>query len=254
MRVSSVFKVRRAKDYPIFHIVAPNQHILGMMFMRFQEHYESSSSKLRDKYFTWEEAMNFFALKCPDAVGHFHYIEEVRGYNVPGNHIQQVGLGFRDLTKAESKLIELLQKEGFNMLGDEPSYVIASYQPSTTEEKIGDATWHELCHALFYCNEDYRKVVKRIVRKYERAGHLKGIHKILKEQGYSPVVYLDEVHAYALDNYCVGSFKITMTRQLENMKKELFQELAPFLPKGQRKVKNVDNFFNKFTKYTWKYV
>ena len=57
---------------------------------------------------------------------------------------------------------------------------------------------HEKRHALYYCNPDYKKRVKRSWTKLKRSSPLTyvKIKNKLKRDGYQPKVYIDEFQAY----------------------------------------------------------
>ena len=195
----------RLKQKNIVLLTFPTQKELILTMCRPQEFYEAATSKLRNNKFTYEEVIDFYM----DTEGNLDYFNMWTGFNLPG-HVMDEFFNRFDLTKREAKLKSAVRKVA---KGD--YYVIAV--------KAGDdATLdHELVHAHFYLNADYKKKATSLVNGLPK-NILKKITVQLKTMGYTSAVIKDEINAY------LSTSKISwLNNDLElNLKKET---IKPFI-------------------------
>ena len=150
-------------------------------FLRFQEHYESP--KFRNQVFTIGQFRDWYARQY----GAFTYHEDWNGMNIPSYVFDAFKSGLFDpLTKKESKLLNLFKDR------TDTYYVLGIN--STDEEQALD---HEICHGLFYTNQDYKEEVLEALKPYDLAN----LKDWLIEIGYCEEVLDDECHAYISADY-----------------------------------------------------
>src|SRR5206468_3707182 len=117
--------------------------------------YESPYKEIRGKHFTLEQFMDRYAR----ARGNFTYTTDWSGFNVPGHIVDNFFVEFLgDLLEKEQTLFECLKPHGCDnqfVCGAVRYYVIALYDD--------DCLDHELAHAFYYLNDDYRKTVDGMV-------------------------------------------------------------------------------------------
>lgn len=150
---------------------------IALHFLRFQEHYESP--RFRGKVFTWLEYITWYM----ETYGAFTYPQDWNGFNFPGCVLTPFRKGrFNPLTDREKALLGALKNV------KPKDYVIG------TREEEKDTIDHELAHALWYTNRDYREEVFRVLDggKYDRQ------YKVMLRQGYDHSVLTDELQAYAI--------------------------------------------------------
>lgn len=156
----------------------PDEEALARAFMRVQEHYESPNDEFRKRPFTIGEYRDWYSREW----GGFTYSQDWAGYNVPDYIIRAFLLGlFEPLTAAEEELVELFRcrSDKFYVIG------VSSNSPSDTKE-------HEICHGLYYTNQEYHsEVVSALKNK-----NLDDLKKFLLENMYCEGTVLDECHAY----------------------------------------------------------
>lgn len=174
----------------VLHLQFKSQHELCEAMMRVQEFYESPYNQIRNQYFKRETFEVLYAL---DHGGEFSYHADWHGFNVPGNIVRQFFETFNaehDLTPAERKIQNII-----NAI-DPHFYLIATYEDANDTDD--DAVLHELCHAMWYLDPEYRarafKEVSYFWHLYPKAARLLRDH--LKSQGYSDSVMDDEFNAY----------------------------------------------------------
>jgi len=162
----------------IYIVQFDTQKNMAETFLRFQEHYESP--KFMGQIFTHHEFEKWYT----KIKGKFSYYEDWDGFNIPSSALNPFKKGkFNPLTKNEKKLLTLFK----NIKGD--FYIIAYHGGG--HHLLG----HELAHALFYTNKEYKKKVLKILKKY----NLKKIKKELSSAGgYEKHVIEDEIQAYAV--------------------------------------------------------
>jgi hypothetical protein len=149
------------------------QYELTSTFLRVQEHYESP--QFHGRIFTLEQYMDWYVAEN----GAFSYFQDWSGFNVPSTAFQPFYEGkFDPLTRKEKRLLALFRnlKERF--------YVIGIYD----DGKKGTLT-HELAHALFFIDDDYRQAVREAMRGYDTSA----LEKQLAKAGYARHVIPDEV-------------------------------------------------------------
>jgi hypothetical protein len=147
---------------------------------RVQEYYESNNKKIHNKIFTTED----FIEEYTDSGGNLDYFSFWEGFNVPGNIINNFFKSF-ELTKREIVFKKTIEKF---LDRKKDYYVIATDGDNTTLK-------HELAHALYYLNEEYREKVKEIIENIPASEHKKLINNLNKLQ-YNDSVHTDEIQAY----------------------------------------------------------
>ena len=173
----SISEVNVANVYCITH---QDSKMLARMFMRLQEHYESSNIEFRNKPFSRDEFKTWYAANQSES-GTFSYYSDWSGFNIPSNIVHQFRMGdWGELHELELKLLKLTE----NL--QEPYYLIGVADDSDLVLE------HEIAHGLYYTNETYRTEVNNILGRYR----FTELYNRLRDMGYGDNVLLDEVHAY----------------------------------------------------------
>jgi hypothetical protein len=156
------------------------QEDLALSFLRFQEYYESP--RFRGQTFSLDEFKTWYAAEN----GSFSYVDDWSGFNIPSSVFGSFKRGdFDPLSGREKALISAFDGE------PQPFYVIGTNEGS-------DALEHEICHALFYVDSEYRSAAKKIIS--DHLDQLAPIFLEMTKMGYHQSVHVDEVHAYASAN------------------------------------------------------
>jgi len=179
------------------------QEDLALSFLRFQECYESP--RFRGQAFSLDEFKAWYAAEN----GSFSYVDDWSGFNIPSSMFDPFKRGnFDPLSDREKALIAAFVDE------PQPFYVIGANEGS-------DALEHEICHALFYVDPEYRAAAQKIISdNLDKLAHL---FLEVADMGYHQSVHVDEVHAYVsanpdwlTDNDLKCDVKIT--KQLQDLK------------------------------------
>jgi len=188
----------------IFVVRFTTQYELASTFLRVQEHYEST--RFKNRVFTLEEYMDWYA----ERFGAFTYFEDWSGFNVPSTALRPFYDGtFDPLREKERRLLAMFRRIR------EPFYVIGI----ASEQDLH----HELAHALYYMQPEYRKAVNAAMRNYNTAG----LARRLAAMGYHRSVLADEVHAYLVSAEDLGEIKATRHAPLRKELKTIYRRFAP---------------------------
>jgi hypothetical protein len=177
----------------IIHIRVQEKKTLASVFYRFQEHYESPFPEIRGKIFTLGQLRSMGSRNKPGVntyEGGHNFDSDWSGYNFPSYILDPFIKGLFDpLTEYEQDVVNTLRyKQG-------KFYVIGTFG----ENDPHGALDHEICHALYYVNEDYKKETDQVLDKYR--DQLFGIIEMLKSWGYADTVIDDEIQAYMSADY-----------------------------------------------------
>jgi len=169
-----LFKFKKVKD-------------IALTFFRVQEYYESQNENLIGKKFTVFD----FIEQSMDKEGFIPYFYSWTGFNIPGHIFDEWYNLYKyiELTTYEVQLGHCVRE---NAPRDKPYYVIASLH------KDKQTIDHEMAHALFYLNEEYKHIMEGLVStfRFYYPENYKILCKYLKELGYNKLVYVDEIQAY----------------------------------------------------------
>lgn len=161
----------------------PNRRELTMTMCRPQEFYESSHSEIKGQKFDWEKFLEVFS----DDNGRLEYFSFWSGFNFPGNAFEKFLKVFEgDLSRRERRLA----KEVFARVDRENPYYIIATLPSAE-----DTIRHELAHALFCVDSEYKKSCEEDVFNLPLEIREK-MESGLTALGYSADVHVDEIQAY----------------------------------------------------------
>lgn len=172
--------------YPGLYLYTfPNQFELCHTFFRLQEFYESPIRKIRGKYFTYEDAITYYAYDQKEQPG-FTYFEDWAGFNIPGNVVNEFWKKFgNDLTSKEYGVFDKLLDEKGNSF----------YLIGCEENDQNDCMRHEIAHGFYYLNKVYKKEMNKLIKEVPK--RIKDrIRKELLSMGYCKAVIKDETHAY----------------------------------------------------------
>ena len=168
----------------IFFITFPNRKELTFTMCRVEEYYEAASDNLRGKVFTWPEFIDEFTTTD----GHFDYFHSWSGFNVPGATFNSWATKFKDMSSRELELIRLVFAS-MQDYTDSRYYVIATVEGDDSVEE------HEIAHALYYVNDEYRSKMEKLNASLDV-----DVRLLLTNEfailGYSHSVFEDELQAF----------------------------------------------------------
>lgn len=183
-----------------------------MLFCRAQEFYESPCKKFKGKAFSIWDYFGWYAKasskKC------FSYPSDYVGFNVPVMVLAEC----YSLCKIETPYDDVMKNIAFKLLLlNSKSYLIGA--PSSSSSTFS----HELAHALYHTNKDYKDKVDKLTAKIP-AADLKQFKSNLKALGYCSAVMKDEIQAYLATGLTFSvSRDVSGTGKLQAKYKAIFE-------------------------------
>jgi hypothetical protein len=158
----------------------------AMIFLRYQEFYESISDDFRGKDWEIQKYIDWYKNKYKkDNI--FTYGYDWAGYNIPSSSVYKCISGIKDRNwydEIMSCIIDEIEKE------DSKNWYIIG-----VDVIDADVLQHEMAHGLWATHPEYRRDMERLVSKLN-GDVLEILYDKLSEIGYTPSVYHDEIQAY----------------------------------------------------------
>lgn len=204
---------------------------MNSSMIRFQEHCDCVFH--RNLFFALEEYKQWYM----DSYGVWDYYNCILGMNIPSwsfydfRAYSRIKRNFLD--SKEEKILSYLEK---TFSREEDYYVICIFKG---QEKKLDALKHEIAHALYYSNTEYKKKVNKILNSVD----LKDIESYLKIAGYHKDCYQDECHAFVLEGL---DFILSKDHEIYNIEKlrkaseKLDKVYNRYAPKKMRKIETIE--------------
>jgi hypothetical protein len=166
---------------------------------RFQAHYDAPVDKFRAGYFTRGE---FVAWTTKFPLWQSPWV----GTNNPIKFVDAVA-SFPDVGKEEQFVIDEVKKQ--NM--PEDSYLI-------TSSSFNGALQHELIHALFHVDHEYRKAVLDVIAAHPKEAESEYVG--LRAMGYADISLADECNAYICGGATYSGNQDSMQDKLKALAEE----------------------------------
>lgn len=183
----------------ILYFEFPSAREMTLTFFRISEHYESLYPNIREQRFTVEDFLETFMTED----GELTYFYSVYGFNVPGGSFKRFFERNQDhLTRREAALLDQV-KSAVNYDIDD-FYIIAT---ASADARTLD---HELSHAFYYLDPEYRRRVDGLVTNAVRTDLINEFKEALAFMGYNNEVFSDEVGAFL----CTGKMR-KLRKELE---------------------------------------
>ncbi len=169
------------------YLLSFDNHVeLCSHFIRFQEMYESPSSKFRSKSFELIDYITWYTKKNAKD-DKFTYFDDWSGFNIPLKVITE-WKQLSDTNNYDRFMLSIAEKIERDA-GTDSVYLIGC--------KSGDETAveHEIAHGLYYTDGDYRNEMTELIESLP-LNLFKKCCNSLKKMGYDDSVLPDEVQAY----------------------------------------------------------
>jgi len=179
--ITESIKVEHVFD-GVIKIVFPSFSELAKAFLRFQEYQESP--EFRGKVFTQEEFLIWY-----NNISGKNYLEEWEAFNLSPQAIRPFLEGkFNPLYPEEKIILEVIKSF-------QDSYLIGIAEPTKIEDEL-----HEIAHALYYKNQEYKKEVDDLLKQLDKKAREEIVKFLSRGGAYHPDVWEDEAHAYIMFN------------------------------------------------------
>lgn len=217
----------------IYVFEIPDDYERAMLFCRHQEHYESPFEDIRGCAFTLEYYMNKY--RKQNKKNTFTYPSDWIGFNIPGNTLLKgftrfsVNNVFNDYDRIFGKYIDLIVKNV-----DSEFYIIGV----KSLNEISTLN-HELSHAFFHTNGNYRINCEQIIDEME-IKMKDDFYAELINMGYSSDLTLlkDELQAY-MSTGLNSNLKNVICDDVDSHQNTIYLQYI---------IKKFEDNFNNFTK------
>ena len=155
---------------------------MGMLFLRYQEYYESINPDFKGKYFKIFDYMKWYIEYYKQ--DSFTYPSDFIGYNIPSSIIASAMPYAVDRNDYDEEMLNIYLKISLDKSSH--FYLIAGADKDTYN--------HELAHGLYYVNNEYKKTMDKLIAKLPK-GIKHGLFRKLKKM-YAVEVIQDEIQSY----------------------------------------------------------
>ena len=172
-------------------IQCDHRYDLCMLFLRYQEYYESPNPEFRGKAF---ELLDYMEWYSKDKDGFFSYPIDWNGFNLSSKVIDEVSeLGIPDYNKYDEEMEHIHGKLKQEVGGD--YYLIGIFSDPDNQADIDETLNHELAHALYYLFPEYKKEMDELINNLPSL-MIALFNDWLGYLGYTQSVFVDEMQAY----------------------------------------------------------
>lgn len=219
----------------LYCVEMPCSYDLAMLFVRYQEYYESPNPNVKDSSFDLEAYMRWYATTNirrfhRDAHKSFSYPIDFCGFNIPSYVIYNILIN-QDYT-GNLNIYDDLMLNIYNSIAEDMGITEYSdpkfkfYLIGTPKMKSSTLK-HEIAHGLFYLNDEYRDRCLSLIKKHLSKDQVKAFKKVLKEYHYSSDVMLDEIQAYTSTGEYVHGFPSVPMEPFMKHFNEYYKQLKP---------------------------
>lgn len=175
----------------IFAVEVKDDYERAMLFVRAQEYYESIFPEFRGNIFNMFDYMDRYRRHMKK--DYFSYTFDWCGYNVPSHELE----GCYSQLSYEEHMVTPYDEHMMNIIS-----TIRSHQRRGKFYLLGvdsiDSSWimdHEMAHALFFTNPDYKKEMLENILALPKNLH-DSLFSVILQMGYPEKVVADEIQAY----------------------------------------------------------
>jgi hypothetical protein len=194
IKTTDKYTLERVRDR-IYLLSFKDQYNMCMHFLRLQEFYESPNPKFRGKVFDIFEFMEWYSKEY--GKGSFTYPKDWGGFNVPSEVFDELDILWSDIqtkTIYDYEMYQVYRDITLDIINAGKSYEVDFYLIGILDKDA--ATFdHEMAHALFYIEPEYKKAMNKLLKNLDKKLYEK-ITKYLTSIGYSSTVFHDEAQAY----------------------------------------------------------
>lgn len=186
--IDNTWKLKKVAP-KIYLLTFGNKYDLALHFLRYQEYYENPNEQFFNQSFTIVDFMEWYSKN--EGGGSFTYPHDWIGFNVPGSVFRDLlEKGITDFNKYDHFMIDIVEYIQNKLNGNKWDFYLigAQHDNESTIE-------HELAHAFFYTDKEYRNKVSQIAA-YKYCELYSAFKKFLTNSMYNEYVHLDEFQAY----------------------------------------------------------
>lgn len=219
----------------LYCVEMPCAYDLAMLFVRYQEYYESPNPNVKDKAFDLVEYMRWYATTntrryITKSHKSFSYPIDFCGFNIPSYAITDILI--HEEYKGQLNIYDDLMYDIYVRIAKDMETQYFSdpdfkfYLIGTPKMKSSTLK-HEIAHGLFYLDDAYRDECLMLIKKHLDKDQIKEFKKVLKEYHYSSSVMLDEIQAYTSTGEYVDEFPSVNMEPFTKHFNKYYKQLKP---------------------------
>jgi hypothetical protein len=174
----------------IYAVVIEDDYLRGMVFMRCQEFYESSSPEFQGQKFTWNRYMDWYKTDGPGAgKDEFTYGADWAGFNLPSESIEKCMSDIDDPNEYDhcmESIVEAIRSQ------ESSNFYLLGVESLDLNSSVLD---HEMAHGFWYTDPEYKSSMFNLIKSCDQES-IQKLKDIIIAYGYTESVLPDEVQAY----------------------------------------------------------
>ena len=180
----------------IYCVAVEDAYDRAMLFSRYQEFYESPIKGIRNRFFTLEGLMKRYRDHYKKET--FTYPEDWAGYNIPSYSLEKAIEKFGDKYMTEydeimQHIVSECETKSYSLNnGSKHNWYLIG-----TDNFKSRTMNHEMAHALYYTNPEYKRNCDALISKIKKSDYTK-LNKALVGIGYlnNKKIIDDEIQAF----------------------------------------------------------
>jgi len=182
--LSKIYLFEIIKD--VYVVEIKDRWVRSLVFMRFQEYYESGSELFNRKDFEVEDFMKWYQkdFKKSDL---FSYGDDWSGFNIPSDILEKCASDIKNPNSYDKIIFSII--DAIHKNGSKKYYLIGT---DTGADQI--LLKHEIAHALYYSNLDYKQKIDNLINSIPDTT-IERFEFYIKKMGYGDNVVNDEIQA-----------------------------------------------------------
>jgi len=224
-------------EYTLFKITSqlycvemPNAYDLAMLFVRYQEYYESPNPNVRNKSFVLEEYMRWYATegRNKDRNKHdsFSYPADFCGFNIPSYALDVVKT-VKHKNMYDNLMKEIVKKVKKDLKEENPE--LKKFYLIGCPKMDSDTLKHEISHGLYHLNSDYKVQADTLIEKLLSKKDIKKFIIALRTYHYCEEVMYDEMTAFMSTGEMHTIFPDVKTKKFKKHFKSYYENIEPKL-------------------------
>lgn len=187
----------------LYCVEMENPYDLAMLFVRYQEYYESPNPNIKGKSFSIDEYFRWYAITeqrryIKGSSNLFSYPKDFCGFNIPSSVIYDI-LG-KSKYKGELNMYDFLMTNIYISICDDMAKDFnkqdRNFYLIGTDKMDSDILRHEIAHGLYHNIATYRDYMNALIKKLLTPKQIDDFKKALRSYHYCEDVMFDEMQAF----------------------------------------------------------
>lgn len=218
----------------LYCVEMENPYDLAMLFVRYQEYYESPNPNVKGKVYSLEEYMRWYAISnqkryVKGSENLFTYPKDFCGFNIPSSVIYAI-LAERKYSD-ELSMYDHLMTDIYIAVSDDMHKEFGKHDRDFYLIGAGkmdsDTLRHEIAHGLYHNVATYRDYMNGLIKKLLTPQQIVDFKKVLRTYHYCEDVMLDEMQAFLSTGTRSDFPKVSKRKQFVDYFNLYFSKIKP---------------------------